>query len=71
MAPGIGTLTFAVQRITEGERPDQPPRMERVVVGRLVVTHTALNDMVNQLIGLNQAIQQQNALAAAKTESVN
>jgi hypothetical protein len=69
IAAGIGTLTFATQRFTEGTRPDQPPRMERVVVSRLVLTHDALTDMVHQLMQLNQAIQQQKALAKVKADT--
>lgn len=71
VAPGITGLTFAVQRLTEGERPDQPPRLERVVVSRLVLSHVAVKEMINQLIGLDHAMKQQSTLAKAKTETVN
>jgi hypothetical protein len=69
VSPGIATLTFGAMRLNEGDKPDTPPQLERVVVARLVISHEALDQMMNQLIRLNQAIQQQKALAKEKTEA--
>jgi hypothetical protein len=54
---GMATLVFGKRRIIE-QGPGRPPRIERVVKCRLVLSISALDDMMNQLIALNRATRQ-------------
>ena len=56
--PGILSLTFATKRLVD-RREKEKPVLERVVTARLVLTHEAVREMMNQLVRLSQALQQQ------------
>ena len=66
--PGIWSLTFATKRLVD-RREKERPRLERVVTARLVLTHEAMREMMDQLVRLNQALQKQAALAKSAAKA--
>lgn len=64
---GFCTIVFGKRRMVEGTN-GKPPKLQRIVKSRIVLSHAALDDMMTKLIGLNQASQQANLLAAAKKQ---
>jgi hypothetical protein len=54
---GMTTLVFGKRRMIE-QGPDRPPRMERRVKARLVLSDSAVNTMIQQLMALSQARRQ-------------
>lgn len=66
---GICTLEFGKRRYREV--PNGDPVLERVVVNRLVLAHSALDDMMNKLLMMNRAAQQHQMLRKSDTGRKN
>jgi hypothetical protein len=53
---GFATLVLGKRRLIEV--PEQAPRIERRVVSRLVLSHAAMDDMLQKLMAMKAAAQQ-------------
>lgn len=51
---GMTTIVFSKRRLID-QGPGRPPRIERHIKSRLVLSDGAVNQMMNKLIALNQA----------------
>lgn len=62
---GICTIVFGKRRLID-QAHGKPPKVERRVKCRLVLSNAAVDDMMNKLVSLNRAAHQADILATAE-----